>query len=284
MLFLKKIFRDLKILPLFFKNLNFKSFILFLRYPFLIRRTIVQLGAKYTTSDNKLIMTINENNLSFHINSICNITAIIEIFYEKVYKVNTSQKCIAIDVGMNIGAASAFFALMPNVSKVYAFEPFTETFKQALFNINRNPLIKEKIMALNYGLSNKNETISVPFSFDDSIAMSTTKESIDQLNSAIGKMQSVNIQLRSVSEVLSEIFNENTENKAIILKIDCEGAEYEILESLDKNKLLSNIDFIIIEWHIKGEHELLKILEKYGFISFSRLIYYGLGLIYAVRK
>lgn len=40
-----------------------------------------------------------------------------------------------------------------------------------------------------------------------------------------------------------------TQNDAIIIKFDIEGAEYQVLEKMIKNNLLKNIKKIYIEWH-----------------------------------
>lgn len=283
MSFIKKLLKDLKNLPLYLKRLNSKSFLLFLKRPFLIRRAIVQLDANFRTKDGKLIMSLGKaNDISFHVTSISNIEAMMEIFYENIYKINTLDKCIVIDIGMNIGIASLYFALMPNVSKVYSFEPFKETYEQAVYNINLNREISKKIISENFGLSNKNELAEALFCSDFSGSMSTSKNNTLKLNINKNKLSSEKVTLRSASEVLSEILTEN--NEKVILKVDCEGSEYEIFEILDKDGILNKIDYLLLEWHFKGEKPILDILQKYGFVSFSRLIYYDLGLIYAVKK
>ncbi len=280
---IKKLLRDLKNIPLYCKRLNSKSFLLFLKNPFLIRSAILKLDANFTKKDGKLIMSLGKlNNISFHVSSIANIAVVTEVFHENVYKINTSDECILIDIGMNIAITSIYFALMPNISKIYSFEPFKETYNQAVYNINLNHGISEKIKAENFGLSNKNETVEALFCSDFSGSISTSKSNTLKLNLNEKKLSTEKVILRSASEVLTEILNEN--NKKIILKIDCEGAEYEILESLDKNGLLNKIDYLLLEWHFKGEEPILNILKKYDFVSFSRVLSDDLGLIYAVKK
>ncbi len=279
---IKKILKDLKKLPVFLNALNFKSFLFFLRRPFLIRRSIVQLGAKYTTKNGKLIIQLSSYGVSFCVNSISNIEVIMEIFYEKIYKLNTSEECIAIDIGMNIGVASIYFAMQKNIKNIYSFEPFIETYGQAVYNISLNGKISDKIHPQNCGLSDSNKNLDTYFYSDLSGSMSTSDGNNSHVNISKSKMNKTTIELKSAPETLKTIL-ENNDSK-VILKIDCEGSEYEIFEALNKHGLMKKIDYIMLEWHFKGEQPLLDILEQNGFASFSRTIFYDLGLIYAVRK
>jgi hypothetical protein len=71
---------------------------------------------------------------------------------------------------------------------------------------------------------------------------------------------------KDASEALTPIINDNI-GKRIILKIDTEGAEYDILESLDNSGLLKKIDIVLIEFHFKGSKELQRRLLKNGFVT-----------------
>lgn len=64
----------------------------------------------------------------------------------------------------------------------------------------------------------------------------------------------------------------NTLSSVDFLKMDCEGAEYEIIKKTPKN-ILSKIKFIALEYHLKEQYaclpnsplELIKKLEEAGF-------------------
>ena len=66
--------------------------------------------------------------------------------------------------------------------------------------------------------------------------------------------------------------------------MDCEGAEYEIVENLSKENLLKSVDIIIIEWHDLGA----KVIEDYlllnNFTIFSRSLGPVSGLIYGKNE
>jgi FkbM family methyltransferase len=190
---------------------------------------------------------------------------------------------------MNIGLASIYFAAYTNTEVIYSYEPFKQTYEQALYNIGLNKEISGgKIKPFNYGLSGCDKTIDMPFYFEASGSMSTT-EGNDNLKNAKswgvrrgGAASIETVHLKDASSVISDILKNHKQNK-ILLKIDCEGSEYDILDSLDKTGLLNNINYIILEWHFKGESYLLDILNKYNFISFSKYSSKEIGLIYAVK-
>lgn len=284
MSFIKKCIRDLRNLSLYYKSLNFRGFLLFLKRPFYIRKCIVHMGAKFTSDNGRLVITLQKYNVSFNVTSFCNINALDEIFYEHIYKVNnTDSNCIAIDIGMNIGGASVFFANMDNVKKVYAFEPFKETYDQAIYNLSINKEGK-KVVPYNYGLSDKNEIKNVLFDNTQSGSMSTVGDEsyLQYVDVSKGHMGKEQVELKSAAEVIGSIIKQEN-GKKIIMKIDCEGSEYEILDSLDANGILDKIDYILLEWHYRGEERILDVLKKYNFVSFSKNNCSFLGFINAAK-
>lgn len=279
---IKAFFKDFKNYPLYFKRLNFKSFIVFIKHPFLMRKCMLKLNASFSTKDKNLIIHLNNHKLAFNFeHASSKITVIPEVFYETIYNINTSDNCILIDVGMNIGCTSIYFALKPNIKQIYAFEPFKETYDQAIYNFNLNKKVSKKIIPFNYGLAAKNETMKAYYSISSSGSMTTSPEIFKASGLNASKMEVKNIELRDVCDEFNKIFRKS-KGKKRILKIDCEGSEYEIFKALDKKGLFKELDFILLEWHYKGEKPLLDILEKNGFVSFSRN-YTSVGLINAVK-
>ena len=84
---------------------------------------------------------------------------------------------------------------------------------------------------------------------------------------------------------LKNIFEENNLKKCSLLKIDCEGAEYEIFESATSD-LLKKIKIICMEYHPNGNPLDIKLkLEKNGFeVLIKKSTIQGIGYIYAQNK
>ena len=66
---------------------------------------------------------------------------------------------MVLDVGMNFGTATLYFANQPNVTRVYSFEPFVPTYEEAVRNMHLNPRLHQKIATHAYGLGFKDERV-----------------------------------------------------------------------------------------------------------------------------
>ncbi|MHC4216338.1 MAG: FkbM family methyltransferase [Planctomycetota bacterium] len=182
-----------------------------------------------------------------------------EILVEEVYNLSFKEDSIVIDIGMNRAIASLFFAAKENVKKVYAFEPFKPTLALAQKNLDLNPELNKKIRTFAYGLGKKDITMDIPYSINVSDCMSTTH--------AVSVKQNVRtetITVKDAAKILAPIFEGNKNNR-IIVKCDCEGAEFEILERLDGENLVEKIDALLMEYHFQKPDRLVKILTENGF-------------------
>ena len=72
----------------------------------------------------------------------------------------------------------------------------------------------------------------------------------------------------------------------VVAKIDCKGAEYEIIDSHYQSGKLNDIEAIMMEWHRDGPDQLIECLMDAGFMvsSLGRSDVAGQGMIYAVRS
>ena len=137
---------------------------------------------------------------------------------------------IVLDIGANIGDSSIYFAHM-GAKRVIAVEPFPKSFDSLKKNIILNE-VSDKIICLNIAISDKNGTIYL----DESIEDSTTTMAKDHENG-------LEIQTRTLNTLIRDY-----EIKDAVLKIDCEGCEYDIFKKLDYNDLYV-FDSIWIEYH-----------------------------------
>jgi FkbM family methyltransferase len=208
-----------------------------------------------------------------------------ELFMEGLYSLHHNKNLVVCDVGMNVGVASLFFANMSNVKKVYSFEPFKETYDAAIANFQLNPAISDKIVAYNMGAGGSTTDLVIPVSNVDTASKSTTDFFLD--NIATDALNKVTVKIRDIREVITDMLATHQQEE-VFLKLDCEGAEYEIMEKLNESGLLQKIRIIIIEWHFKGPELLSRLLDSNGFSSLvfprpTRSIP-NMGMIYAFRQ
>lgn len=168
-----------------------------------------------------------------------------------------------------------YLAQKQEIIKIYGYEPFPETFAQAENNLKLNPKLAEKISIFNIGLGGKNEVKEFHYSRELPGSMSTAVDKFPQ------NAETAKVQMRNAGEVLQPIFEAN-EN--IMLKMDCEGGEYEIIETLIAGGLLQKIKVIIMEWHFRKPDLLVQLLNANGFFCFCNheIVNYQ-GIIRAVK-
>lgn len=244
-------------------------------------------------SNNNFLFKVEENgdivaeldkvNLKF--NNFNEAFIINEIFGRRIYDFSINfEDLIVVDIGMNIGTASIFFASKNNVKKVYAYEPFTPTYNLALKNISLNPKLRNKIKAYNFGLGEKEEVLTLSYCKENKGRMSTVSEinaSIKNENTEKSFID-VNVCLKDVVQEIKSINVENP-NYKLILKVDCEGSEYQIVKRLDEANLFKNIKIIMMEWHYGNPKAIEEILKKHNFVSFTSYEEGIAGMIYAVN-
>ena len=180
------------------------------------------------------------------------------------YNFSIDEPYIMIDIGFNIGITSLAFAQNNNIKQIYGYEPFGPTYQNGLENLKQNPLSAKKIKVYNFGLSDKECSLEIAYNKERIGSMSTIKDRFSNNFDFIEK-----VIVKNAADELRPIFEKHSEK--IFLKIDCEGAEKEIIPCLNQAGLLKKTDVIIMEWHFEYPHTILKILNQNGFITFCTI-------------
>jgi FkbM family methyltransferase len=198
------------------------------------------------------------------------------IFIEECYAFMSQNEFVVFDIGFNIGCSSLYYALYDNIKHIYGFEPFTPTYQLGLSNLADNKKLAEKITVFNFGLGVKDMTLYRNYNEDKPGSMSSIVERFES-----GTVEKIII--KKATDVLMPLFKAHKEN--IMLKIDCEGAENDILSTMEKEKLLSCVTAISMEWHFMYPRYLLELLKRNNFfIFFNHTVHNTLGMIYAINK
>lgn len=204
-----------------------------------------------------------------------------EILVDDCYNFIASKPTIVFDVGMNIGIASIFFASKSKVEKIFSFEPVPATFKQGLENFELNSSIRHKILAHNFGLSIKDHDTFFTFNskYKGSVGCINAKSIVNDKK----HNSSIAVKLKEIKNQFSEIIKESP-TIDFVLKMDCEGGEYELIPALNEEGLLSKFRIIMLEYH-KGEHEkIAAILLKNNFQILQKTSSSELGMLYAFKS
>jgi FkbM family methyltransferase len=221
-------------------------------------------GARFYFSDDDLLCSVQ--GITIFIETGQDISTLREVYVKGCYNVESPEDFILIDIGLNVGITSLYFSENDKCKKIYSFEPIEETYKQAQKNISINANAS-KINTFNYGLGSQERVIEIEY--DASIRGSVGINGLPPFADKSKHYNKTNLQIKNVSNVLESIFDEFFNKNNIFIKIDCEGAEYEILDDLRANNLLDKASCILIEWHEKGPTRLIENLQSAGFKTLS---------------
>ena len=212
--------------------------------------------------------------------------------YEEVWRGAYDIEGFEIKRGMNVidvGANQGFFSVYgaSKGAKVYSFEPDRENYKILRWNIKRNKL-GGLITALNVAVSNKDGVIKLCIPINKSNEarggmISTTSSFISTHSSDFDKCKVVTVKCVNFNSFLRN----SSPAQWDLVKIDCEGAEYEILTCLSRGNL-DKIDRIVMETHAAGydDKELARFLKEAGFkiVYFKEIAGNNTGFIKAVKN
>ena len=163
------------------------------------------------------------------------------------FKSYENEKINFVDIGANIGCTSLFFSTFKN-SNIFSFEPFKKNVDFLNLNIENNSI--NNITVLNKAVSD----------IDGFVYFETNSLSVDgSTNKKFNENKnSIKVDCVSIGTFLD---NEFSDKKLHLLKIDCEGGEYDILSSLNKdqfNKILN----ITLEVHDIDEKRNLNYIQN----------------------
>lgn len=183
-----------------------------------------------------------------------------ECFFDDQYlqKFDTgsfSKKPLIIDIGANVGYAALYFFRKFPLATVHSFEPMP--FLQTMLHKHKQQFLQYDWEIHPYGLWKE----------EGELELFTT--STDDFTSVSGVMKfpdsdkTLKVKVRQ----LDQFIHEHTIDRIDMLKLDCEGAEYEILFTLS-DEGYNKVQRIAMETHVTEEHhteELVDFLRKKGF-------------------
>lgn len=207
-----------------------------------------------------------------------------EIFFRKVYNVSLNKTFRVVDIGMNTGTSALFFASNQHCCQVDAYELFPQTAERAEENFALNPELSRKIRPHYYGLGSRDETLHLDYypEFKGSVGKEGLPEYARPLGAELSRKR-VKVEIRAAAPIVRDLLL-SAKDSALVLKLDCEGAEYEIVPSLYQEGLLQAFTAVVIEWHLRGPATLKDLLQKCGFNCLSLDEFSGThGMLYGFK-
>lgn len=172
---------------------------------------------------------------------------ITEIFIEEVYKQNLPENAIIIDCGANIGLSVLYLKRICPSARIMAFEPDNKNYELLSKNIFSHNISNVEL---------RKEAVWIEDTMINFIEEGNMGSKIEQTNKS-GQLMVKAVRLKNFLQ-----------SKVDFLKLDIEGAEYQVL--LDIKDELKNVNNLFVEYHGQfyqsGELiELFNILKNAGF-------------------
>jgi FkbM family methyltransferase len=194
----------------------------------------------------------------------------VEILQGRTYKTakHIDDIRVVLDIGANIGASAVFFASACPNAKIFAFEPAKAPYDL----LQRNAKLSNRISTYNFGM----------FSADREVPL--YKGAIDCVSGSVGesvenRTDNETVILRSARDWL----NENAIAAIDILKVDTEGCELPILNSV--SDLLPAIKIIHLEYHSESDRkEIDRILGESHILAAGKILHLHRGELTYIAK
>jgi FkbM family methyltransferase len=217
-----------------------------------------------TTKGPKLIIRSSKTSTDIHIFT--------EIWIEGEYDENGFE-IKSDDIVIDIGAHAGFFSLKASQTctrgKILSFEPFPNNFEILKKNLELNNI--SNIYPKNIAVSKDVGKCKLYLGHDSTNSIVKQKEHFIEVSTT----------------TLEKIFDDNKLTHCNLLKLDCEGSEYEILFSTNPS-IFKKIKKICMEYHVIPEskytvEELILFLENNNFIVKNKNISQTTGMIFATN-
>lgn len=242
---------------------------------FLIRRKKVKKGTYQIQADIRLSLRENTTDA----------LVVGEVFTIREYEAkgfDIEPTDTVVDIGAHIGVFTVYAARRASKGLVLAYEPFAENFVYLQQNKEINNLSNLKIF--NKAVTSTGSNVDLFIS-----AMDTSCHSLYKVRATKDTKRAIQIQ----STTLKDMFEENKLDKINFLKIDAEGAEFDIILNAPK-VTLEKVDKIIVEYHdgvFSGfnHYDIKNYLECCGFEVTIKCSFFGsvllkTGLILARKR
>ncbi len=217
-----------------------------------------------------------KNGLILHVNEPISLWVLGEVFVSQDYKPDLKSAKIILDIGAHIGISTLYFNILFPQVKIFSYEPSSVNFKYLNRNIKINKL--ENIKPFRIAVSNVHDRKLKLLKSINSMTLSTVKANA-KTDCMYEYVNATNIK---------NIIRSNHIKKVDIVKIDCEGEEYNILLNLDRTTF-NKIESFIIEYHNHPQYNyshIIEVLKKNRYFTYLNKspFFNNTGVIHAYKK
>ena len=161
-----------------------------------------------------------------------------------LYPISKQHKHLSgwvVDCGAHAGVFTSLCATLWPDANILCAEPHPENWELLSNNVAQFP----KVRAYNCALGNKTGGVHLA----DQVTTNTGGSSVTEFRSVTGQSSDAPL-IEVQAKKLSSLIGRHRIKEISILKLDCEGSEFAIIDDLSKNKLLHKVCWIRGEYHI----------------------------------
>jgi FkbM family methyltransferase len=183
----------------------------------------------------------------------------VEVFVARCYShphVDLRSCTSIVDVGANVGMASIWFAGECPNARVFAVEPAPLPLERLRRNVAANRL-EERITVIPAAIAVQSGT-----GFVETIGSSTLGRFTSTTGAASAGVEVAEVQAMTLADVL-----EPAGGRADLMKLDCEGSEYAVLDE-SNHSVLQRVRSVVGEYHVFGgrsRDEFIRLLADRGY-------------------
>lgn len=252
----------------------------FKNWPSIVPIFICRIFSQNPLSAGILQLKLRRPPIDIFVRGAMDIWSVKETFLDQFYfrfDVAVEADWTVIDIGAGIGDFSLFVAYDRPSVLVYAFEPYPESFALLEQNLVINEV--DNVKAFQKAVWSKAGELNLDFSQGEPLQITSLEDSncLESLNSL--KVEAVSLASLILEEQI-KIVN--------LLKMDCEGAEYEILLNAP-HETLCRVERIIMEYHdidpVHTHHILMSFLKTRGYkvTCHPNIVHEDIGYLFATR-
>jgi FkbM family methyltransferase len=220
-------------------------------------------------------LTMNIRTETFT-NKLSDVMIVFEVLHDGEYEMcPIYPDDVIVDIGGHIGSFSIMASRKATRGKIFTYEAFDGTFQQLKKNLTDNRITN--VQPFNVAISDK---------------VGETTFFVNTMNQAQNSLHAESGEEHIVKTIpLENVFSDNGISRCNLMKVDCEGAEYDILFS--GKDALQNVDRIVLEYHeptlaqlAKGfnPQSLEQLLKESGFAVKTVANNHYRGVMYGERQ
>ena len=185
---------------------------------------------------------------------------------------------VVVDVGANVGIFAMYAARHAPAAKIFCFEPVASTFQRLAQQIGSSPYAS-RILCAQKGVAAREgvRQIAVGRGADVATLLPTDKADLARTES---------IHVTTLDRIVADVLGRTGRAAVSLLKLDCEGAEWEILETVSP-PVLGAVERICIEYHVRPGYSEAWLNDRLGEEGFRAISVHrrpnGTGIVWYTR-